>query len=396
MSGPLEGVRVLDLSQIVSGPFAAMMLADLGADVIKVEPIGGGDPIRMGAFSRGGIAAMYLNTNRGKKAMSVNTQTERGREVVLDLMARSDVVIQNMRPGVVDRIGIGYAQCRQRNPKAIYCSISGYGSAGPWAHRPVLDPVIQGVTGIVARQQSEAIPIPDLVRMVIADKWTAQTAAQAIMAALFSRERTGSGQHLELSMLDATLYASWSDLMVDYTMIGDGVDGGLRVVDIYQLTDCSDAKLIYFGSSNTHIFGIMRALGRPELCSDPRFATRSETQKPENFAALGKIFAEEFLKTSRDEILARLVENDVPCGPVLEPEEVLRNEQIVFNGSLVEWDHPTAGRVRQPRHPVRFSLTPTDFGASCPVLGEHTDAILADLGRSDIEIDALRAAGDVA
>ncbi|MCV7154652.1 CaiB/BaiF CoA transferase family protein [Mycolicibacterium pyrenivorans] len=396
MGGPLDGVRVLDLSQIVSGPYSAMMLSDLGAEVIKVEAIESTDPLRTGLFQRGGLAALYLNNNRGKRVISVDIRTEAGRDIVLDLVQRTDVVVQNMRPGVLDRLGLGYADCTKRNEQIIYCSISGYGTDGPWAQRPVLDPVIQGVVGIVARQKSEAIPIPDLVRMVIADKWAAQMATQAVLAALFCRERTGQGQHIDLSMLDTALYLSWPDLMMDYTHLGEGVSPGLRVVDIYQLTDCLDAKLIYFCANNNQLRGVLRALGRGELCEDPRFSTSAATAKPENFEALGAIIVDEFSKVRRDEVLARLVENDVPCGPILEPDEVPFNEQIVHNKSLVEWEHPEAGVLRQPRSPIHFSGTPTEFKTGCAQVGQHTDEVLLELGRTTADIAALRSAGQIA
>lgn len=396
MGGPLAGVRVLDLSQIVSGPFAAMMLSDLGAEVIKVEPTHAKDPIRQGFFLRGGIPALYLNNNRGKRVIGADIRTEAGRELVLELAARSDVVIQNMRPGVVERLGIGYEDCKKRNDAVVYCSITGYGAAGPWAQRPVLDPVIQGITGIVARQKSEALPIPDLVRMVIADKWAAQMATQAILAALFQKERSGQGQHVELSMLDTALYLSWPDLMVDHTLVGEGISGGLRVVDIYQLTDCADGKLIYFCGNSAQTMGLLRALNRPELCDDPRFSTSEAVGQPENFEALGRIIVDEFAKFNRDVILTRLVEHDVPSGPILEPTEVPENEQIRANGSLVEWEHPEAGLVRQPRSPLHFSATPTEFKTGCAQVGQHTEEIMRELGRSPDEITALRSSGVIA
>jgi crotonobetainyl-CoA:carnitine CoA-transferase CaiB-like acyl-CoA transferase len=396
MSGPLDGVRVLDLSQIVSGPYSAMMLSDLGAEVIKVEPTQTTDPLRTGLFARGGLAALYLNNNRGKRVVSVDITSEAGREIVLDLAEKADVVVQNMRPGVVDRLGIGYEDCTQRNSSIVYCSISGYGTSGPWAQRPVLDPVIQGVVGIVARQKSEAIPIPDLVRMVIADKWSAQMATQAVLAALFSRERTGEGQHIDLSMLDTALYLSWPDLMMDYTHLGEGVSGGLRVVDIYQLTDCADAKLIYFCANNAQLRGVLHALNRGDLCDDPRFCSSEALANPENFEALGAIIVDEFAKSRRDEVLAGLIENDVPCGPILEPTEVPDNEQIVANESLVEWEHPEAGLIRQPRSPLHFSLTPTEFKTGCAQVGQHTDEVLLELGRTTENIAALRKSGAVA
>ena len=396
MSGPLNGIKVLDLSQIVSGPFAAMMLSDLGAEVVKVEPTHARDPIRQGFFMRGGLPALYLNNNRGKRVIGADIRTDSGRQVVLDLAERADVVVQNMRPGVVDRLGIGYEDCRKLNAGIVYCSISGYGTSGPWAQRPVLDPVIQGVTGIVARQKSEALPIADLVRMVIADKWAAQMATQAVLAALFRKERSGEGQHVDLSMLDTALYLSWPDLMMDYTLVGEGVSGGLRVVDIYQLTDCADAKLIYFCANNNQLMGVLRALNRPELCGDPRFCTSDAVGQPENFEALGRILADEFAVVRRDDILKRLADNDVPCGPILEPAEVPDNEQILANGSLVEWEHPEAGLIRQPRSPMYFSATPTEFKTGCAQVGQHTDEILREIGRSDDQIATMRDAGVIA
>ena len=396
MSGPLDGVRVLDLSQIVSGPYSAMMLSDLGADVIKVEPTEATDPLRTGLFARGGLPSLYLNNNRGKRVISLDIRSEAGRDIVLDLAERADVVVQNMRPGVADRLGVGYTDCKKRNASIVYCSISGYGTEGPWAQRPVLDPVIQGIVGIVARQKSEAIPLPDLVRMVIADKWAAQMATQSILAALYCLERTGEGQHIELSMLDTALYLSWPDLMMDYTLLGEGVSSGLRVVDIYQLTDCIDAKLIYFCANNTQLRGVLHALNRGDLCDDPRFSTSEALTKPENFEALGRIIVDEFAKVRRDHVLARLTENDVPCGPILEPTEVPDNEQIIANDSLVEWEHPEAGRIRQPRSPAHFSCTPTEFKTGCAQIGQHTDEILQELGMTANGIAALRKSGTIA
>ena len=254
--------------------------------------------------------------------------------------------------------------------------------------------MIQGVTAIVSRQQSENIPIPDLVRMVITDKWTAQMAAQSVTAALFRRERSGEGQHIDLAMLDTAVYLSWPDLMMDKTLVGEGVDGVLRITDVYQLTDCADGKLIYFTSSKTQRLGMFRALGRPDLCDDPRFNT--ERLESEYYVALGTILRDEFAKVNRDDILARLVEHEVPCGPILDADEMFENEQIVANDVLTEWDHPAGGRIRQPRQPAHFSGTPVEFRTGCPMPGQDTDAILRELGRTPEEIADLYAAEIVA
>ena len=219
MGGPLEGISVLDLSQVVAGPLAAQILAEQGADVIKVEPIGG-ELTRVYGVEH--IRGLYANCNRGKRCLAVDTGTDEGLAVVLDLMARSDIVIQNFRPGVVERLGIDYEAARSRNPDVIYASVSGFGPTGPYSQRPVLDPVIQGLVGMVHGQISNDLPFPDLVRTLVADKATAHTVAQSVTAALFARERGAGGQHIELAMLDATLAWFWPDGMADLThKLGD-------------------------------------------------------------------------------------------------------------------------------------------------------------------------------
>ena len=271
MGKPMDGVRVVDLGQLTSGPLATMVLAEQGADVVKVEPPGLGDIFRLSAFSRGGFSALLLNHNRGKRGICIDTATDEGRELVVELMAGADVVVQNFRPGVVDRLGFGYEDIKARNPQVIYASISGYGPTGPYASRPVVDPIIQALTGIVARQQSEAIPLPDLVRNIVVDKATALTVAQAISAALFHRERSGEGDHLVIPMLDVGAYFFWPDGMMDYTLLGDGIAGGPRIADTYSLTQCADGQLIYYAPTNDMRLALFRVLGHPELCDDPRY-----------------------------------------------------------------------------------------------------------------------------
>jgi crotonobetainyl-CoA:carnitine CoA-transferase CaiB-like acyl-CoA transferase len=392
---PLEGVRVVDLSQLTSGPLATMVLAEQGADVVKVEPPGLGDIFRLSAFHRGGFSALVLNHNRGKRGIAVDTGTDAGRALVVELMRGADVVVQNFRPGVVDRLGFGYDDIKAINPGVVYASISGYGPTGPYATRPVVDPIIQALTGIVARQKSEAIPLPDLVRNIIVDKATALTVAQSICAALFQRERTGEGDHLVIPMLDVGAYFFWPDGMMDHTLVGEGVTPGLRIADTYVLTQCADGQLIYYAPTNDMRLALYRTLGHPELCDDPRFNTAAGLIEGGHFEQLGLIITEEFAKRTVEEILSSFVEAGIPVAPILEPEEVWEDEQIVHNGTLVEWEHPQAGRLRQPRHPVRFASAETPVPESVPGLGEHTDEILAELGRTPEQIQALRASGAV-
>ena len=395
MGKPLEGVRIVDLSQLTSGPLATMMLAEQGADVVKIEPPGIGDLFRFSAYSRNGFSALLLNHNHGKRGIVIDTSTAPGRAIALELMAGADVVVQNFRPGVVERLGLGYDDIKALNASVIYVSVSGFGPTGPYANRPVVDPIIQALTGIVARQQSEAIPLPDLVRNIIVDKATALTVAQAISAALFYRERTGEGNHLVVPMLDAGLYFYWPDGMMDHTLVGDGVVAGPRIADTYALTQCADGHVIYYAPTNDMRLRLYCALGHPEFCDDPRFNDIVGLMQDDNLATLGAILAEEFEKLAIAEVLQRLHDSEIPVAPILGPEEVLVDEQIVHNRGIVTWEHPVAGTLRQPRHPIRFSSGETPIPEHVPGPGEHTDEILAELGKTTVEIASLREAGAV-
>ncbi|MEE2768922.1 MAG: CoA transferase [Actinomycetota bacterium] len=394
MVGPLDGYRVLDLSQVVSGPLAAMLLADQGAEVTKVEPTTGlGDVTRLPGFAKGGMPAFYLNNNRGKRSVAIDISSEKGREIVLELAARSDVVLQNFRPGAVDRLGIGYEDIRSINPDVVYCSISGFGPDGPYSERPVLDPVIQGLTGVISRQINPEIPFPDLVRNLYADKSTALTAAQAITAALLVRERGGGGQHVEIPMLDACLYFFWPDGMMDKTVLDPDTTQGFLLSTVYNLTDCADGKIVYFVVNDTQRHSLYEAVGHPEWKEDPRFCDMTAITNAENFQALGVLLAEAFSELPMAEVLDRLIAGDVPCGPILDADEVLEDPQVRHNDSVVIWNHPVAGRIQQPRPAARFSTTPANVAASASLRGADNDQVLAELGRGEDEIAALRASG---
>ena len=393
MAGPLDGIRVLDLTQIVSGPLATMMLVDQGAEVIKVEPVNGGDMTRLPSFAKGGMSAFYANNNRGKRSLSIDLTKDEGLKIILDLVLDSDVFIQNFRPGAAERLGLGYEDLKKIKPNLIYCSISGFGPDGPYSERPVLDPVIQGLTGIVSRQLNPQVPFPDLVRNLLADKSTALTAAQAVTAALYARERTGKGQHVEVPMLDACLYFFWVDGMMDMTMLDEDATPGIRLSQIYSITNTSDGQLVYFAANDKQRFGLLRALGRPELCEDERFNSLLAISVPENFAALGEIVAKEFEKFKNKEIIPLLIENEVPCGPILSAEETVEDAQVLHNEVLKVWDHPSGGKIRQPKPAARFSGTPTEFVAMAALLGEHNDEILGELNRDKSAIEKLRNEG---
>ena len=396
MPGPLHGYRIVDLSQIVSGPMATMLLSDQGADVVKVEPVDGQDVLRRPTFARGGFSAFFLNNNRGKRSLAVDLHRPEGRQVILDLAATADVFVQNFRPGVCDRMGIGYEDLRAVNPDLVYVSISGFGPTGPYADRPILDPVIQGLTGMVAYQVNPEIPFPDLVRNIVSDKSTALTVAQAVTAALLARERGAGGQHVEVPMIDATLFFFWSDAMVDLTMVGDGVTPGLTLGEVYRLTECLDGKLVYFAASTAHIHGVSTAVGHPEWCEDPRWCLEGFTEDPQNLLDYGKMTADAFASMSVADALAGLADGDVPSGPILEKAEVLNDPHVRHNESIVTWAHPEAGMIRQARPGARFSGTPAEMRLHASAKGFDTDEILAGIGRSAEEVRALRADGTVA
>lgn len=393
MPGPLDGFRIVDLSQIVSGPFATMLLSDQGAEVVKVEPITSRDVTRREQFARGGLSAFYMNGNRGKRCVSVDLARPEGRHVVLDLAARADVFVQNFRPGACDRLGVGYEDVRAVNPDVVYVSISGFGPDGPDADRPVLDPVIQGLTGMVAYQVNPEIPFPDLVRNIVCDKTTALTVAQAVAVALLARERGAGGQHVEVPMLDAALAFFWNDGMVDLTYPGDDVTFGRTLGEVYRLTQCADGQIIYFAASTAHIQGVSRACGRPEWAEDPRFTLEGFLEDPQNHVDFGALTTDAFAEITVAEALAGLREADVPSGPILEKVDVLEHPQVVHNESVVTWEHPDAGTVRSARPGARFSATPVEMRLDASHQGADNEEVLAELGRSPEEIARLRADG---
>lgn len=391
MSGPLDGIKILDVSAIVSGPLATMLLADQGADVIKLEPTDVGDTLRLSPFARGGMTSFYANCNRNKRAIAVNLASEDGLAIALKLVAESDVFVQNWRPGAADRLGLGDEALRRINPDLIYCSISGYGPDGPYSQRRVYDPIIQGLSGHTAVQVNPEVPIPDLVRNIVADKSSAYTAAQAITAALFARERGAGGQHIDVPMIDASLAFFWPDGMLAHTFAGDDKPSGLALYEVYKLSQTSDGHLIYFAATDKEMHGLFRALGHPEWAEDPRFGVAASRSNIDNAVALGEKIAEAMLGQTTDALLARMLEEDVPVGPVLNLDEVFNDPQVKHNNAILEFDHPTAGRYHQARPAARFAKTAQEPKRRMPPLhGEHTEEVLRELGYAEAELERLR------
>lgn len=395
MPGPLHGYTVIDLTQAVSGPLATMLLADQGADVIKVEPVTGvGDFMRLPFFAKGGLGAYYMNLNRGKRSISVDLSGEEGTALILQLCAQADVFVQNFRPGAIDRLRLGYEAVRAVRPDIVYVSISGFGPTGPYADRPVLDPIVQALCGVVDRQVNPLVPIPDVVRTIIADKSTSLTVTQAITAALLARERGHGGQFVEVSMLDATMYFFWPDGMMDLTLTDEDVTGGRLLSQSYGLTQCADGHLVYFAATESQRAGLYWALGHPEWADDDRYLKPAAMAADPEFAGrLGGMIADAFLALSVDDAIARLLAHEVPVGPVLTGPEVVNDPQVVHSGTLVEWQHPDAGTVRQPRPAARFAVTPATVPEMVAHRGQHNDEVLTEFGVAPDRIAELRSAG---
>lgn len=382
-TGPMSGIKIVDISQVVAGPLATQMLAEQGAEVIKIEPIDG-ELLRLGL--RNGFPPLFANDNRGKRSVAVDTTLPEGRDLVLDLTRDADVFIENFRPGVSERLGLGEAAVRALAPDIIYVSVTGFGPTGPYADRACLDPVIQGLTGMVHGQTSRDLPFPDLIRTLVADKTTAYTAAQAISAALFARERGAGGQHIEIAMLDAVLAWFWPDGMSDFTLPDDPLPRR-RASDNYRLTDTADGQIIYYLASTDQICGMWRALEREDMLGDDRYNHIGLGADPEALAFVGATIVEEIGKLTSAEIISRLARESVPAGPIHERADVLTDPQVVHNELIVEWEHPDLGLVRQVRPPVDFHGTPTTMLLQVEDVGASTRETLLALGRDDAEIE---------
>ncbi len=383
MAGPLEGVRVLDLTTMVAGPVATMMLADQGADVIKVESPGG-DLMRHFSFGRKGMSASFLSCNRNKRSLAIDLKTPEGLEIVGKLIATADAMVHNFRPGAADRIGLGEDAVRRIRRDIIYVSVSGFGDSGPYANQRAYDPVIQALSGLAEIQRDRDTGRPRMIRTIIADYTTALTTSQAISAALFARQRTGEGQHVKVAMLDSMISYLWPEAMPSLTFVGNEIDPseGETGPDLVYAT--ADRYITAAALSDDEWRGMCRALRREDLISDPRFKTARD--RAVNAVQRREITAAELEKWNASDILPRLLANDVPSGPVLSRFEMLSDPQVRQNQVLEEHHDTKFGKVRQPRPAARFDRTPAAIRRLAPALGEHNAAILRELDYDDSEI----------
>ena len=393
MGGPLEGYRIIDLSTMLSGPWSTSILGDQGADVIKVEVPGVGDFTRSLGGRSNGLPVNFLNINRSKRSVTLNLKHAQGKRALKKLAATADVFVQNFRPGVVERLGIAEPDIREVSPQVVYLSISGFGESGPLAGKPVYDPIIQALSGLTTIQAGSDSERPRLVRTILPDKLTSVVAAQAVTAALLARAKTGKGQHVRLSMLDAVLNFLWASDMGGQTYLDRSLSNQAAASFIDLIYETKDGYITASTMGDKEWAALARAFNRPELLEDPRFKTSA--LRDQNVNERLSLIQDELKSRTTQEWLEILEREEVPCAPALTRNQVLKHPQIIASEVLKEYQHPVAGRVRQARVAARFEGTPPADPQGAPRLGEHNRQILAELGYSEDEIDDLRDAGAI-
>jgi crotonobetainyl-CoA:carnitine CoA-transferase CaiB-like acyl-CoA transferase len=395
-TGPLEGLKVIDLSHIMAGPACSMLLADMGADVIKVERIPGGDDARrMVPPTVADESAAFLIMNRNKRGIALNLKTEAGRGVLSRLLKDADVLIENYRRGTMEKMNFGYDALHALNPKLIYCSISGFGRTGPYADRGGFDLVAQGMTGLMSitgeRQGSPPVkagaPVTDITAGILA--------CVGVLAALHARESSGQGQMVDTSLFEAGItHTYWHSAICFATGQAPGPMGTAHPLNApYQAFPASDGWITVGAANQENWLRLLEALGAPELRDDPRFANNA--QRMRNLSDLTETLSPLFRRRSVAEWLRRLEESGVPAGPVLDIAQMHADPQALAREMIVETTHPTAGRVKSIGLPIKFSDTPGSVRRAAPVLGQHTQEVLREHGFSDAEIDQMAAQGAI-
>lgn len=387
MAGPLDSVRVVDFTTMIAGPYGTMILADQGADVIKIEAPATSDHARRAGYGIRKLSATFLNNNRNKRSVAIDVKHERGRDLLLRLVNTADVFVQNYRPGVMERLGIDEPVLRKANPRLIYVSISGWGEKGPYAAKPVYDPIVQALSGLATVQAGSDEARPRLVRTILPDKLTGITASQAISAALFRRERTGEGQHVRLSMLDSVVAFMWASDMGSQTFVGRETDVQRAATFIDLIYETKSGFISISVMTNDQWEKLCRAVEHPEWLDEDRFKTPAGRDRyaDERLALTQSVLYEK----SADEWLGILEAAGVPCAPVLTRREMIHHPQVEASQIVIELDHSEAGRIRQARNAARFGGSPTENRRHAPKLGEHTVEIMQELGYESSEIEQL-------
>ncbi|MFB9242502.1 CaiB/BaiF CoA transferase family protein [Massilia antarctica] len=407
MPKALGHIRVLDLSRVLAGPWCSQNLADLGADVIKIERPGVGDDTRAWGppYARDADgnntseAAYFLTANRGKRSVTVDIATPEGQAIIRDLAREADVVLENYKVGQLKRYGLDYDSLKEIKPDLVYCSVTGFGQDGPYAHRAGYDFLIQGMGGLMSvTGERDDLPGggPQKAGVALTDLMTGMYATVAVLAALTHRDRTGQGQYIDMALLD-TQVAMLANVGSNYLNSGKAPkrwgNAHANIVP-YQTFACADGHIIVATGNDGQYQKFVEAGGRPDLGADPRFTTNP--LRVQHRDVLVPLLAEMVKTRTRDEWIAQLEAVGVPCGPINDIGEVFENAQVKARGVAIEMDHPAAGKVKLVRSPMKMSLTPAQADLPPPMLGQHTDEVLRDLlGRSDEEIAALRAKGAI-
>lgn len=390
---PLEGVVVLDVTQVMAGPFCTLLLADMGADVIKVEkPQGGDDSRTMGPPFVEGESAAFLAVNRNKRSVALNLKSEDGRELFRLLARQSDILVENFRPGTMEDLDLHYEAIRQINPTIIYCSISGFGQTGPYRSRGGFDLVAQGMSGLISVTGHPGGP-PTKVGVPISDLNAGIYAAYGILAAYVNRLKTGEGQHVDTSLLEgAVAYTFWESSIYFATgEIPQPLGSAHRLNAPYQVFETKNGA-ISLGAANQSTWGkLCGVLGRQDLLNHPHFLTNAD--RVQNCQELGGLLRPILRQRTTGEWLSLLEDAGVPAGPIYTVAQVYEDPHILNRGMLVELEHPVAGKVKNIGVPVKLSLTPGQIRYPAPLLGQHTDEVLLWIGLDRAEIARLREAG---
>ena len=395
-SGPLAGIKVIELCHVMAGPACGLMLADLGADVIKVEKIPDGDDVRQSIPPAvGGEPATFLMMNRNKRGIAVDLKTEDGKAVLRRLLKNADVVTENYRRGVMEKMGFGYAALKKENPKLVYCSISGFGRTGPYADRAGYDLVAQGMSGLMSITGEGPGRPPVKVGAPVTDITAGILAAMGVVAALHARAKTGEGQMVDTSLFEAGITLTyWQSAIALATGVAPGPMGSAHPLNApYQAFQTKDGWINVGAANQNNWLRLIELLGRQELAEDERFRTNGT--RIQNQVALADVLAPNFRKRTSAEWLERMEQAKIPAGPVLNILEMQANEQTLAREMVVETRHTKLGAVKTIGMPVKFSATPAGVRRAAPLYGEHTREVLREHGFSDAEIDRMAKTGAI-
>jgi crotonobetainyl-CoA:carnitine CoA-transferase CaiB-like acyl-CoA transferase len=388
----MEGIRVLDIGVMLAAPLAAGILADQGAEVIKIEPPGIGDVMRYIGATCKGVGAINQGVNRGKRSLALDLKTEEGLEIVHKLAADADVLIHNFRPGVAEKLKVDYETLREINAGLIYLSVTGFGHEGPMAHRAAYDNVIQAFTGVAMSQANVETGEPTQYYQIFADKVTAIYACQAVTAAIYAREKGAGGQHIQIAMVDAVASFMWPDVGGKALFKSPEADSGLEVAKGVPLIRCRNGYAQAAPVTDAHFHGWCGVFGIDS--SDPKVATvMDRAVNRDAVKELSERLFEKARSMDVDEVIAALEAADVPCAKANQLGDLPEHPQMQANRLFVESEHPVAGPMVEPKNPVHFSATPSGCGFASAILGQHSDEILAELGFGDDAIAALRGRG---